>query len=124
MALQKPKKTRSQSFLPVLGFFLILACAVMAFFLGPAVVDWLDSSNVIRGFPPRGVPTENINWILRGILFVVFALLASLLVAAAAPKKKSAVTEKKLTKERQEMVNEKRARKLRQAKMNKMNKGR
>jgi mannitol-specific phosphotransferase system IIBC component len=124
MTLQKPKKSRSQSFWPILGLLLIIACAIMAYFIGPAVVDWLDDGNVIRGFPPRGIPRENVNWILRGILFVVLGLLSSLVVAAAVPKKKNVVNEKKLIKERQEMVNEKKARKLRQQQMNKLNKGR
>jgi hypothetical protein len=121
---KKPDKTRTQSFWPVLGALLILASGVLAFFLGPVVVDWLDKSNVIRGFPPAGVPRVNLYWILRGIVFVILGLLASLLVAASAPKKKSTVTEVKLIKERQAMVNEKKARKMRQQLMNKQNKGR
>jgi hypothetical protein len=122
---QKPtKKSRTQAFWPVLGLMLIIACAAIAYFAGPAVVEWLDDSNVIRGFPPAGIPRVNIYWILRGIVFVVLALLASLMVAAAVPKKKSAVTEKQLVKQRTEMVNDKKARKMRQQLMNKQNKGR
>ena len=113
-----------QAYWPALGALLILASAVMAYFIGPAVVDWLDKGNVIRGFPPTGVPRVNIYWILRGIVFVILVLLSSMVVAAAAPKKKSAVTEVKLIKERKEMVNEKKARKMRQQLMNKENKGR
>lgn len=122
---QKPaKKSKTQSFWPVLGLLLIIACGAIAFFVGPAVVEWLAVNRVIRGFPPAGVPRANVDWILRGIVFVILGLLASLLVAAAVPKKKSAVTEKDLAKQRQEMVNEKKARKLRQQVMNKQNKGR
>jgi hypothetical protein len=122
---QKPaKKSRTQAFWPVLGLMLIIACGAIAYFVGPEVVKWLDSSNVIRGFPPAGVPRANLDWILRGIVFVVLALLASLMVAAAVPKKKSAVTEKQLVKQRTEMVNDKKARKMRQQLMNKQNKGR
>jgi hypothetical protein len=121
---QKPPKTRTQSFWPVLGALLILASAAMAFFIGPAVVDWLDKGNIIRGFPPAGVPRVNLDWILRGIVFVILVLFASLLVAAAAPKKKSAVTEVGMMKERKEIVHEKKARKMRQQLMNKQNKGR
>ena len=122
---QKPvKKSKTQAFWPILGLLLILACAAIGYFLGPAVVDWLDKGDVIRGFPPPGIPRANLNWILRGIVFVVLGLLASLVVAAAVPKKKSAVTEKQLTKQRAEMVHEKKARKMRQQFMNKQNKGR
>jgi len=122
---QKPvKKSRTQAFWPVLGLMLIIACAAIAYFAGPAVVEWLDKGKVIRGFPPAGVPRANVDWILRGIVFVVLALLSSLLVAAAVPKKKSAVTEKQLVKQRAEMVHEKKARKMRQQLMNKQNKGR
>jgi hypothetical protein len=122
--LQPKKKTRGQAWRPVVGFVLILSCAAMAYFLGPAIVTWLDQGNVIRGFPPRGVPIENIRWILRGIVFVILILLGSLLVAVAAPKRKSAVNEKQMTKQREQLVLEKKARKIRQQQMNKMNKGR
>jgi len=124
MGQNQRSKSRSQAFWPVLGFMLILASGVVAFFLGPVVVDWLDRSNVIKGFPPADIPSTTIDWILRGIVFVILVLLASLLVAAAAPKKKLAVTEVALTKERKVMVNDKKARKMRQQLMNKQNKGR
>ncbi|MBZ0289540.1 MAG: hypothetical protein K8I30_18100 [Anaerolineae bacterium] len=123
---QKPPKSRMQSYWPVLGALLIISCIIIAFVLGPPVYDWFRTSRVVRGFPPptSEVPRSSIEWILRGVIFVVLGLFASLLVAAAAPKKKSAVTEVKLVKERQAMVNEKKARKMRQQLMNKQNKGR
>jgi hypothetical protein len=121
---QKPKKSRVESFWPVIGLLLILSAGAIAFFLGPAVANWLDKSNVIKGFPPTGVSSVTIDWIFRGIFFVIFVLLVSLIVAAAAPKKKNAVTEKQLTKDRKVMVDDKKARKMRQQLMNKQNKGR
>jgi hypothetical protein len=121
---QKPQKSRMQAYWPVIGFILIVSCAVIAFFLGPVIVNWLDKGNVIKGFPPSGVAPATVDWIFRGIIFFILGLLASLLVAAAAPKKKNAVTEVKLAKERTAMVNEKKARKMRQQLMNKQNKGR
>ena len=121
---KKAPKSKFQAYWPVLGAVLILASAAMAFFIGPAVVDWLNKGNVIKGFPPKGIPINNIYWILRGIVFVILVLLSSMAVAAAAPKKKSAVNEVKLAKERKEMVNDKKARKMRQQLMNKQNKGR
>lgn len=124
MSAQKPPKSRTQSFWPIIGLMLILSAAAIAFFLGPAVVNWLDRSNVIKGFPPTGVSSVTLDWIFRGIFFFILVLLSSLIVAAAAPKRKSAVTEVKLAKERQLMVNDKKARKMRQQLMNKQNKGR
>jgi hypothetical protein len=121
---KKPEKTKFQAYLPALGAILLLASAAMAFFIGPAVVTWLDKGNVIKGFPPKGIPIVNIYWILRGIVFVILVLLCSMVVAAAAPKKKSTVTEVGLVKERKAMVNDKKARKMRQQLMNKENKGR
>ncbi|MEO8612167.1 MAG: hypothetical protein ABI690_30005 [Chloroflexota bacterium] len=119
---KKPQKSKFQAYWPVLGALLIVAAAVMAFFIGPAVVNWLSSTHAIKGFPPKGIPIANVYWILRGIVFVILGLLASMVVAAAAPKKKSTVTEVGLTKERKAMVNEKKARKMRQQMMNKENK--
>jgi hypothetical protein len=124
MTFQKPPKSRTQSFWPIIGLMLILSAGAISFFLGPAVIDWLDKSNTIKGFPPSGVSSVTLDWIFRGIFFFILVMLSSLVVAAAAPKKKSAVTEVKLFKERKEMVNDKKARKMRQQLMNKQNKGR
>lgn len=121
---KKPQKSRTQAFWPVLGVLLMLSAGAIAFFLGPAVVDWLAKNRTITGFPPKDIPSTTIDWIFRGIFFFILGLLASLIVAAAAPKKKIAVNEVKLAKERQLMVNDKKARKMRQQLMNKQNKGR
>ncbi len=123
--MQQPKKrSKTQSYWPVIGLLLLLSCAAIAYVVGEPLFTWFKTSHVIKGFPPSGVPASNLQWLLRGIVFVVLGLFASLVVAAAAPKKKSVVTEKQMTKQREEMVREKKARKLRQQKMNKMNKGR
>src|SRR5262249_34963328 len=107
---QRPaKKSRTQSFWPVLGLLLILASAAIAYFLGPMLYDWFRTSHVVRGFPPLDQPRVNVEWILRFVVFVILGMVASLAVAAAVPKKKSTVTEKQLTKQRAEMVNEKKA---------------
>lgn len=121
MSMKAKPKPRSAAFWPVIGLMTLLAAAAIAYFAGPAVVDWMDDSNVVRGFPPAGIPEANVDWIMRGIIFVVVFMLVSLVVAAAVPKKKSTVNEKMLTKQRQEMVNEKKAMKVRMKMMNKKN---
>lgn len=121
MSMKAKPKPRSAAFWPIIGLMVLLSAGAIAYFAGPAVVDWMDESNVVRGFPPSGVPESTVDWILRFIVFVVVFLLVSLAVAAAVPKKKTMVNEKQLSKQRQEMVNSKKAMKIRQRAMNKQN---
>jgi hypothetical protein len=120
--IQAAEKKR-RAFWPVLGFLLLVALVGISYFAGPEIVKWLDSSNVIRGFPPPAseVPRSQINLIVSATTFVVLAMFASLIVAATLPKKKSEINEKMLAKERAERVREQKARKVRQKMLN--NKG-
>lgn len=120
MSMSKKKPKRSQAYWPVIGLVLAGTSGVFAWFLAPEVNKILARS--LTSYPPAGVSPENLRLFMAGILFVVFVLLASLVVAASAPRKKSAINEKGLLKERVELVNDKKLRKLRQKQINRMNK--
>ena len=123
--IQAAEKKR-RAFWPVLGFLLLVALVGISYFAGPEIVKWLDSSNVIRGFPPptSEVPRSQINLIVSATTFVVLAMFASLIVAATLPKKKSEINEKMLAKERAERVREQKARKVRQKMLNQQGRSR
>lgn len=105
---------------------MLVALVGISYFAGPEIVKWLDSSNVIRGFPPPAseVPRSQINLIVSATTFVVLAMFASLIVAATLPKKKSEINEKMLAKERAERVREQKARKVRQKMLNQQGRSR
>ncbi|HUN09852.1 MAG TPA: hypothetical protein PLQ56_24830 [Aggregatilineales bacterium] len=123
--IQAAEKKR-RAFWPVLGFLMLVALVGISYFAGPEIVKWLDSSNVIRGFPPPAseVPRSQINLIVSATTFVVLAMFASLIVAATLPKKKSEINEKMLAKERAERVREQKARKVRQKMLNQQGRSR
>ena len=110
---------RGKAFWPVLGFLLALSSGALAWVFTPSVLDFLKKS--LSNFP-RVTPT--ISLIVGGIIFVVLALLFSVIVAFAVPRKKSAVTEIQMAKDRNLLVREKAARKVRQREINRQNKAR
>jgi len=119
MNVNKGQEKKRQAYWPVLGLLLALSAGVLAYIAAPAVNQALD-----RSLPNFPTPNSQLNLIMTVILFVIFALIGSLIVAAAAPKKKTIVNEVKLAKERKELVQEKKVRKLRQREINRQGKAR
>lgn len=115
---------KNRAFWPLIGFILALSLGVLAWALGPVVIDWMDDTNIVRGFPSPEVPRTTWNWIATGVMFVVLLMLASLVVAAARPKQSTDVKEKELVKERDQMRREIKARKELQRRINKQMKDR
>lgn len=112
MNSRKPQP-RGKAYWPVLGLLLAASAGALAFIAAPGVNEFLG-----RSLPSYPEATSQLNLIMTVILFVIFALIGSLIVAAAAPRKKSAVTEVGLIKDRKVMVNDKKARKIRQREIN------
>jgi hypothetical protein len=112
MDKRKPQP-KGKAYWPVLGLLLALSAGALAFIAAPSVNEFLG-----RSLPSYPKATNQLNLIMTVILFVIFALIGSLLVAVAAPRKKNAVTEVGLIKDRKVMVNEKKIRKLRQKEIN------
>jgi hypothetical protein len=119
MFLSKGPEQKRQAWWPLLGLLGIASLGLLAYLLAPSVNEFLRRS--LPGFPG---PSPTWNWITTGILLGIMVLLVAGIVAAAAPRRKSAVNEKDLIKSRTTMVNEKKARKLRQQEINKMGKSR
>ncbi|MEZ4666715.1 MAG: hypothetical protein R3E39_02130 [Anaerolineae bacterium] len=120
MENRKPQP-RGKAFWPVLGLLLALSAGALAFVAAPGVNELLGRS--LRSYP-KATAGNHLDLIMTAILFVIFALIGSLIVAIAVPKKKSTVTEVGLIKDRKMMVNDKKARKERQKQINRDNRSR
>jgi predicted PurR-regulated permease PerM len=118
--MSMPRKTppRGKAFWPILGFLLALSSAALAFLFTDPVITALRRS--LRNFPSD----PKVPIIVGVILFALFAMIFSLIVAFAVPRKKSGVTEVQMTKDRKVMVNEKMARKIKQREINRQGKAR
>jgi hypothetical protein len=115
---------KRRAYWPVLGFLMLVALGGISYFAGPAIVDWLDRTNLIRGFPPADVPNRDFYGIVSVMTFAVLAMFASLIVAATLPKKKSVVNEKMIAKERADRLHDIKVKKMRQKMMNEQNRPR
>jgi hypothetical protein len=118
--MSMPRKTppRGRAFWPVLGFLLALSSAALAFVFTNPLITQLRHS--LRNFPTD----PKVPIIVGVILFAMFAMVFSLIVAIAVPRKKSGVTEIQMTKDRKAMVNQKMARKAKQREINRQGKAR
>src|ERR1051325_3736733 len=118
--MSMPRKTppRGKAFWPIMGFLLALSAGALAFVFTHPVIDALRKS--LRVFPAD----PKVPIIVGVILFALFAMIFSLIVAIAAPRKKSAVTEIQMAKDRKVMVNQKMARKIKQREINRQGKAR
>lgn len=118
------KETKNTAFWPLLGLLLAVSLGIVAYVAAPGTITMLD--NALPNFPPAGVDPNTLRLIITAILFVVLILIAGLIVAVSMPKQKDRiiVSEKTLMKERQDMVLEKKARKVRQQQINKQGKSR
>jgi hypothetical protein len=119
MTTPRKKKSKMQAYGPAVGLLLALAAGVLAYFLSFSVDDILKQH--LAGF--KQMPAGQLQIFTTVVIFVVFVLLVSLIVAASVPRKKSVINEKQLAKDREEMLKEKRMTKLRREQMNRMNKG-
>lgn len=117
--MYKKPEPRGKAFWPVLGLLLALSSAALAWVFTPSVLAFLKSN--LRNFPPI---TTTLSLMTTVILFALFAMVFSLIVALAMPRRKSQVTEIQMAKDRDAMVREKAARKVRQRDINRQGKAR
>lgn len=118
--MSMPRKTppRGRAFWPVLGFLLALSAGVLAFVFTDPTIAFLKTK--LHPFPNDA----KVPIIIGVILFALFAMIFSLIVAFAVPRKKSAVTEIQMAKDRKVMVNQKMARKIKQREINRQGRAR
>jgi type III secretory pathway component EscT len=121
MAMRSKKPKKLQAFWPIIGLVMAVAFGVIAWFLADPVIGILSRS--LPAFRSMTSDPQKLKIFVTIVLFVMFILLASLVIAVSAPRRGESVDEKKMAKSRAEMIKEKELTKLRRKQMNKLNKG-
>lgn len=107
---RKRKSTWMKSMAPVIGFLLLVACAVIAVILAPPLTNALRQS--------IDLPADLGEIVVGAIIFVTLLLVLFMFYAMLTPKKRrTTVTERELDKERQMRKAEKIATKKRKQKI-------
>jgi len=111
----KPKpKPKSKGLWPVYGFLMALALGIISYFIAPYAEDI-----VIRitrgGFTGQELPPDQMQLFFTGIVFLVLGSIAALIVAMAKPRPKRKVMDADLVKQKAEMRQEEKRRRVRKA---------
>ncbi|MBK8026357.1 MAG: hypothetical protein IPK19_34455 [Chloroflexi bacterium] len=110
-------KKRTRWAWPVVGFVMILALSVIAYFLAPSVQGTID--DLFPQFRREGMSNQTYQLIVAGFTFVILLLSATLLVSLGGRRKRPLdVTNRSLEKERAQMIADKKALKRRQRRLN------
>ncbi|HEX2906938.1 MAG TPA: hypothetical protein VHO69_08765 [Phototrophicaceae bacterium] len=118
----KQSGSRNKAFWPVMGFVMALSFGVLAYALKGVGYDFLRDNHIVR-FSITGISRGTWEWVIAGVIFVILAMLSSLIVAAARPKQKSEIREKDIEKEREKMRRDIKAKKELQKRINRQMKG-
>ena len=110
----KKPKSKLKPFMPVIGLFLALIAAGVAYFLSEPVLELLQDN--VSGLP-RGDEALGLQVIVGIVIFALQILVLALIYAAIAPKPTKLTTEKQMAKEKADMQREMRAAKRRKRKL-------
>ncbi len=91
-------KKQSRVLWPVMGFFLALACGVIAYVAAPSVIDFTKTA--LPGFRTAGIAPDTLRLLFTGIIFVILITISGILIALFAPKRSMNITDQSLAKER------------------------
>lgn len=95
---------------PVVGLLLIISMGVLAYFLAPVTIAFLEAN--LPNFTARGMRPEHLQLVVTAILFVVFVGLVGVIIAIFAPKRAMNIKYSDLAKEREEIVAQQRRKKV------------
>lgn len=112
------EKKRGQWMLPALGFILIVALTILAYYVAPSVIQWSQRTfDFTRA--STGMNQNTLRWIFTAIVGGILLLFAVLMVTIAGRRKRPLdVTNKSLEQERNQMIADKKMMKRRQRRMN------
>jgi uncharacterized membrane protein YciS (DUF1049 family) len=111
------ERKRGRRAYAAVGFILIVAIAVIVVVVTPPLTTYLDQTFLRRyQIPRRDLPT--VQLLVGLILFFIGATITALIVALFAPKKSINVKETDLVKEREQMVKQRKADRVRQRQIN------
>lgn len=109
---------RSRKRWAAVGFLLIVALTVIAWFLAPSVLQWVRSANSDFRAATRTMPAWQLQAAFTLLVLVILLGLSAIIVTLAAPRKAINVKETDLVKERGEAVKYHRMQKKRQRRLN------
>lgn len=102
---------------PAMGFVLVVALTILAYFLAPTVIEWVD--RMFPRFTVAGMSKTTLRLAFTGIVGVILLLIAVMMVTIAGRRKRPLdVTNKSLEQERNQMIADKKMMKRRQRRMN------
>lgn len=108
--------TGIRRFWPVFGFLMLVAIAIISWFLAPAVIEM--TKDIIPRFTGRELPATTMQILFTVLLTAIFGSLGALLLALLAPKRSDQVREGDLLKEREAMIKRKQMERERTRKIN------
>jgi hypothetical protein len=107
---------RRRGLWPVMGLLLALALGAISYLIAPSVEDAIK--DLLPQFSTSGMPASQVRIVFTLLTFVVLISFAALFVALFMPKRPLQVRESDLKKERDQMIQAKKAEKVRQRKIN------
>lgn len=111
------EKKQGRWMLPALGFILVISLTILAYFIAPEVIKWVDRT--FPRFTVAGMSQTTLRWAFTGIVGGVLLLIAVMMVTVAGRRKRPLdVTNKSLEQERNQMIVDKKMMKRRQRRMN------
>lgn len=115
MSMQEYKKkeeVKRTGMWPVWGFLMAVACAGIAYVVGPALIP--IARQITRGgFTGNELPRDQLELAFMLVTFLVLIAVGALVVALAMPKKKTSVYDKMLKKEKEAIHTEEKRRRVR-----------
>lgn len=101
---------------PVIGFLMIVAVAILSWFLAPAAID--AARDIVPRFTGRELSPTAMRIAFTVLLTVILGSLSAMLLALASPKRKDVVREGDMLREREQLLNRKAVQRERQRKVN------
>lgn len=101
---------------PVIGFLMLIAIAIISWFLAPGAID--VARDIIPRFTGREASPIVMRLLFTVLLVAILGSLSAALLALASPKRQDEVREGDMLKERQELLKRKEAERLRMRKIN------
>ncbi len=109
---------RSRRRWAAIGFILIVALTIIAWFIAPSVIDWLKGMNANFRNAAGTMQPLYLQLAFTAAVFLVLTIVVALIVTLGAPKKAINVNERELVRERLDNVKYHRKQKKRQRKIN------
>jgi phage shock protein PspC (stress-responsive transcriptional regulator) len=100
--VRQAERKVKRSWWPLIGFLLIVSLAIIAYAAAPSVIDF--TKGAMPRLSLRGIAPEVQRLIFAAITFLLFVLIAGLIVALFAPRKRTLVKETDIAKMRDEMI--------------------